>query len=84
MELGFCLTPRHNQYILVMIEHFSKWLELVPLLNRNNEGAVYAFLDIMFNEFSVPAKVLTNQGTKFRRDFQDLCEKALKDHLTIS
>jgi hypothetical protein len=25
------LTPRHNRYVLVMIEHFSKWLELMSL-----------------------------------------------------
>ncbi|CAK9225535.1 unnamed protein product [Sphagnum troendelagicum] len=29
-----------------MIEHFSKWLELVPLPNYSSEGgATYAFLD---------------------------------------
>jgi len=37
------LTPWHNRYVLVMIEHFSKWLELVPLLDYSNEGNVYAF-----------------------------------------
>jgi hypothetical protein len=41
-----------------MIEHFSKWLELVPLPNRSSEGAAYAFLDIMFSRFGVPTKVL--------------------------
>jgi hypothetical protein len=38
------LTPWHNLYVLVIIEHFSKWLELVPLLDPNNEGIAYAFL----------------------------------------
>jgi hypothetical protein len=40
------LTPQHNQYVLVMIEHFSKWLELVPLSDCSNEGVTYAFLDM--------------------------------------
>jgi hypothetical protein len=57
------LTPRHNCYVLVMIKHFSKWLELVPLLNRSNEGVAYAFLDIVLNKFGVPAEVLIDQGT---------------------
>jgi hypothetical protein len=78
------LTPRHNRYVLVMIDHFSKWLELVPLSNCNNEGAAYPFLDIMFNKFGAPIKVFTDQGTKFRGDFQDLCEKPLINHWTIS
>jgi hypothetical protein len=38
------LTPQHNRYVLVMSEHFSKWLELFPLLDCSNEGASYAFL----------------------------------------
>jgi hypothetical protein len=34
-----------------MIEHFSKWLELVPLPDYSNEGTTYAFLDMVFNRF---------------------------------
>jgi hypothetical protein len=41
-----------------MIEHFSKWLELDPLLDRSNEGVTYAFLDMVFNRFGAPTKVL--------------------------
>jgi hypothetical protein len=63
------LTPRHNHYVLVMIEHFSKWLELVPWLDCNSEGGGYAFFDRMFNKFGAPTKVLIDQGMKFRRDF---------------
>ncbi len=50
---------------MVMIEHFSKWLELVPLPQQNSEGATYAFFDKMFNRFGVPAEVLIDQGMKF-------------------
>jgi hypothetical protein len=31
--------------VLVMIEHFSKWLELVPLPDCSSEKTTYAFLD---------------------------------------
>jgi hypothetical protein len=47
-----------------MIEHFSKWLELVPLLDRSSEGTAYAFIDKMFNRFGALAKVIIDQGTK--------------------
>jgi hypothetical protein len=43
-----------------MVEHFSKWIELVPSLDKSNEGVVYAFLDKVFNHFGAPVKVLTN------------------------
>ncbi len=39
------LTIWHNQYILIMIEHFSKWLKLAPLPNCSSEKITYAFLD---------------------------------------
>jgi hypothetical protein len=69
-----------------MIEHFSKWLELVPLSDhiRNNERATYAFLDRAFSRFEALAKVFTKQGTKFCGEFQKLCEKALTNHRTTS
>jgi hypothetical protein len=63
-----------------MIEHFSKWLELVLLLGRNNEIDAYACLDKLFNRFGPPIEDFINQGTKFHGEFQKLCEKALIDH----
>jgi hypothetical protein len=42
---------------LVMIEHFSKWLELVPLQDCNSEGTTYAFLDMIFKRFGALVKV---------------------------
>jgi hypothetical protein len=44
-SIPLCLTHEHDRYILVMIEHFSKWLELVSLLDRNNERVTYIYLD---------------------------------------
>jgi hypothetical protein len=52
-----------------MIEHFSKWLELVQLLIRKSEGVTYVFMDIMFSRFEAPTKVFTDQGMKFCGDF---------------
>jgi len=67
-----------------VVKHFSKWLELVSLLNCSSEGVAYAFLDTIFNKFGVQAKVFTYQGTKFHGEFHELCEKALIDHYTAS
>ncbi len=70
MGLGYCwsldfagplpLTVRHNIYVLVMVEHFSKWIELVPSPDKSNEGIAYAFLDRVFSHFGALAEVLTN------------------------
>jgi hypothetical protein len=48
-----------------MIEHFSKWLKLVPLLNHNNEGTTYTHnLDRVLNRFGVIVKILINRSIK--------------------
>jgi hypothetical protein len=52
-----------------MVEHFSKWIELVPSLDKSTEGVAYAFFDRVFIHFGAPTEVLTNQGTKFQGEF---------------
>jgi hypothetical protein len=41
----------------------------MSLLDHNNEGVVYAFLDKVFSMFNVLIKIITNQGMK-------LCEES--------
>ncbi|OAE19927.1 hypothetical protein AXG93_1520s1000 [Marchantia polymorpha subsp. ruderalis] len=78
------LTVRHHRYVLVMVEHFSKWIELVALPDKASEGVAYAFLDRVLSHYGAPAEVLTDQGTEFQGEFQVLCDKALIDHRTTS
>jgi hypothetical protein len=59
------LTVWHNRYVLVMVQHFSKWIELVPSPDKSNEGVAYVFLDRVLSHFGAPTEVLTDQGTKF-------------------
>jgi hypothetical protein len=67
-----------------MIEHFSKWLELVALPDCSNEITTYGFLDMVFSRFGAVVKVLIDQGTKFHGEFQKLCEKTFINHRTTS
>jgi hypothetical protein len=52
----------------------------VPLLNHSNEGAEYAFMDNVFNNFDILVEIFINQSMKFHEKFQKLHEKALIDH----
>jgi hypothetical protein len=51
------LTMWHNQYVLVMVDKFSKWIQLVLLLNKSNKRVAYAFLDQVFNQSGAPTEV---------------------------
>ncbi len=65
-----------------MVEHLSKWIELVPSPDKSNKGVTHAFFNRVLSHFDAPAKMLTNQGTEFQGEFQDLCDKALIHHRT--
>jgi transposase-like protein len=67
-----------------MVEHFSKWIELVALPQNSVELAAAAFLDRVLAHFGAPAEVLTDQGREFLGVFEELCTKALIDHRTTS
>ena len=78
------VTPRRAKYVLVIGEHFSKWIELVVLPQNSIELAAATFLDCMLARFGAPAKVLTDQGRKFLSALEELCTEALIDHHTTS
>jgi hypothetical protein len=66
---------RHNKYVLVMIEHFSKWIELVALPDKFGEGAAYSFLDRVLSHFGAPAEVLTIKEGNFLVNFRRCVSK---------
>lgn len=67
-----------------MVEHFSKWIELVALPDKASEEVAYAFLDMVLSHYGAPAKMLTDKGIEYQGEFQVLCDKALIDHWITS
>jgi hypothetical protein len=56
----------------------------MPLLDCNNEGVAYAFLNTMFNRFGTLITIFFNQATKFCGEFKKLSEKTFIKHPTMS
>ena len=77
-------TKKGNRYVLVMIEHFTKWLELVALPNKTSKLTARALLEGVLARFGAPAKVLTDQGTEIRGEFQTLLAHHGIDHRLAS
>ena len=61
-------TTRGNQYILGMLDHFTKWVEAVPMTNQRAETVAKAFVDEVVTRHGVPGKLLTVQGRNFEAD----------------
>ena len=59
------VTAQGHQYILVMSDHFTKWIEAVPLANQKAETVARAFVENVVARHGVPVKLLTDQGSNF-------------------
>ena len=59
------VTSREAKFVLVMVEHFSKWIELVALSQSSAKLAAAAFLDCVLAYFGALVEILTDQGREF-------------------
>jgi hypothetical protein len=49
-------TSKGNVYIMIMIEHFSKWVELVALSDKSSHNTNHAFLQQFLSRFGAYTK----------------------------
>ena len=54
-------TPRSNQYILVISDHFSKWAEAFPMENMEALTVAKILVNEFITRFGVPEVIHTDQ-----------------------
>ena len=73
-------TPRGNEYVLMMVDQFTKWVECVPLPSQTAEITAKAAVDGFFSRFGYPHQIFTDQGRNVESKlFTAWCE-ALEVH----
>jgi saccharopine dehydrogenase-like NADP-dependent oxidoreductase len=55
-------APSDFRYLFVLVDTFTKWMEVMPAVNITQEVAV-KFLQSIIYRFDVPKRVLTDNGT---------------------
>ena len=81
---GPLITSRSKKrFVLVAVEHFSKWCEVWPMPSKHAGRVAEAFLGVMVR-FGACAEVLTDNGTEFEGEFDQLCQRLLIDHRTTT
>ena len=54
------------QYILVIIDHFTRWAITIPTYTQRAETVAMALVDELYNKFGVPTRLLSDRGSDFR------------------
>ena len=78
------LSRNNKRYVVVMIEHFSKWVEVVAIPQKTAYWTREAFLQCVLSRFGACAEVVTDQGKEFHGEFHQLLEESLIDHRMTS
>ncbi|GAQ92009.1 hypothetical protein KFL_009030040, partial [Klebsormidium nitens] len=77
-------SRRGNHYVLVLVEHFSKTVSLVPTQDKEPSTVAEAFTREVLTRFGAPAEVVTDRGGEFAAEFQACLDAALVDHRATS
>ncbi|GAQ83296.1 hypothetical protein KFL_001420210 [Klebsormidium nitens] len=78
-------SVRGNQYVLVLVEHFSKTVVLAPTVDKEPASTVAAvFTREVLTRYGACAKAVTDRGGEFGGEFQACLDAALIDHRATS
>ena len=70
-----------NQFILVVVDYVSKWVEAVPTRTNDNKVIVKFLKENIFSRFGTPRAIISDNGSHFyNRDFEALMGKYSINH----
>ncbi len=68
-------SSKGNRYLLVIVDQFTRWVEIYPLPDQSAEKMAKVFFDNYVARFGVPLQIHTDQGRNFCGNFfQVFCE----------
>jgi hypothetical protein len=67
-------TKSGNRYILVSIDHYSKWCEAKAISNHSAKTAARFLEDDIICRYGVPRFVLTDNGGEWTTEFEVMCK----------
>jgi hypothetical protein len=74
-----------KQYILTLVDHFSKWAEAIPIANHTAQTVAKALMTNIFTKFGAPLQLLSDRGPEFESDlFSELMRIMEIDKLRTS
>ena len=70
------LTENGYQYLLVCIDHFSRFSVLIPLKDKTAKSVATALIDNIFSYFNTPSTLLSDNGSEFNNAIlNEICKQ---------
>ena len=67
-------SAKGNQYVLVIVDCFSRWTEACPLPDKTALSVADAFFQYVVCHFGMPSVIYSDQGREFENKvMQELC-----------
>ena len=67
-------SNKNNRYILVVGDHFTRWMEAYPLPNQHAQEVAKKLVNEFISRFGAPLEIHTDQGPNFESTlFRELC-----------
>lgn len=71
----FPRSKKGNTFLLVVVDYFSKWVEMFPLKDAKAHRVVAVLKDEIFTRFGVPRELVSDRGPQFTgREVANLCK----------
>jgi hypothetical protein len=67
-------SSKGHQFMLVAMDYFTKWTEVVPLKNMTHREVIHIISEHIIDRFGIPQTLTTDQGTSFMS--HQVCEFA--------
>ena len=62
---GSFVKSRNYEYILVIVDYVSKWVEAMPCKTADSRHSKRMFEEVIFPRFGTPRMVISDGGTHF-------------------
>ncbi|KAK3250456.1 hypothetical protein CYMTET_40160 [Cymbomonas tetramitiformis] len=77
-------TKAGNNRVLIMTEHYTRFIVCVPIPNKEASTIAAAFRSHVLAVFGAPAECLVDGGKEFEGEFEQLCRNCLIDRRVTS
>ncbi len=60
-----------SKYVLVMVDHFSRYVVLAPLQDKSTKAVAHALVTHLFCPYTAPGVLLSDNGMEFHNSVME-------------